>query len=114
MAVQVDQISGVGTLTKAGDFVDMVVGLHGRQRSRSSPLNPRRRDSITDRRGAVNSTQRQGAAQGVQVVGHAAPAAARRHRTTEPTPARAAGAETILNGQQQIVILAVPTQQSPR
>ena len=27
MAVQVDQVSGVGTLTQAGDLVDMVVGL---------------------------------------------------------------------------------------
>ena len=26
IAVQVDQVSGVGTLTKAGDFVDMIVG----------------------------------------------------------------------------------------
>ena len=29
MAVQVDQVSGVGTIINAGDFVDMVTGVTG-------------------------------------------------------------------------------------
>ena len=35
IAVQVDQVSGVGTIIKAGDFVDIINGFTGPTRCRS-------------------------------------------------------------------------------
>ena len=40
MAVQVDQISGVGTVIKTGDYVDMVIGLTAEQFAASSRRKP--------------------------------------------------------------------------
>ena len=81
MAVQVDQVSGVGTLTKAGDFVDMVVGFTA-DRFPIVTVNPD--DATITTVAGVNGTSVKALLQGVQVVGHAAPAAARRHRDPDP------------------------------
>jgi Flp pilus assembly protein CpaB len=103
MAVQVDQVSGVGTLTKAGDYVDMVVGLTGA----AFPVittNPDD-DTFTVVAG-LNSTSVKVLIQGVQVVGTLLP----------PPPTDENGqpieGDTALTGQQQIVILAATHQQS--
>jgi Flp pilus assembly protein CpaB len=66
MAVQVDQVSGIGTLTKAGDHVDMLVGLTG-DKFPVVTLNADD-DSITVVSG-INSTSVKALLQGLQVVG---------------------------------------------
>ena len=108
MAVQVDQVSGVGTLTKAGDYVDMVVGFTA-ERFPVVTVNPDD-DSITTVVG-LNGTSVKVLLQGLQVVGTLLPpppAENGSRRGGEPDT----GTETVLNGQQQIVILAATTQQA--
>jgi pilus assembly protein CpaB len=99
MAVQVDQVSGVGTVIKPGDFVDMVIGEPG---DKFAALGGRPGLSVKL------------LIQGVQVLGTLLPP-----QETSAAPAPAASGQpgtptqpnTSLNGQQQIVILAVTPQQ---
>ena len=109
MAVQVDQVSGVGTLTKAGDFVDMVVGFTA-DRFPIVTVNPD--DATITTVAGVNGTSVKALLQGVQVVGTLLPPPPADTGTTDPNASPGTGTETVLNGQQQIVILAVTTQQS--
>jgi pilus assembly protein CpaB len=103
MSVQVDQVTGVGTLIKTGDYVDMVVGFQA-DKFPVITVNPVD-DSFTVVSG-INSTSVKLLIQGLQVLGTLLP----------PAPAAAEGAEgeegTSLTGQQQIVILAADAQQS--
>lgn len=112
IAVQVDQLSGVGTLIKTGDYVDMVAGI--------SPLFP-----ILDSKTVTkvpdenyDHTSVKVLLQGMQVVTTLLPpppTAETGVATAAPgaTPAPATGGGgTALNGQQEIVILAVTTQQA--
>ena len=106
MALQVDQVSGVGTITKAGDHVDLLIALTG-DKFPVVTLNPED-DSITVVSG-LNSTSVKLLLQGMQVLGTLLP----------PPPAQtgdntgtAEDPETSLTGQQQIVILALDAQQS--
>ena len=108
IAVQVDQVSGVGTLIKTGDYVDVVANV-----SPAFPLNAFVANATT----ATELTQhqrpdeRQGPDPGRPGGRHAAAAAAgARDRRRRPR-ARGAGG-TALNGQQEIVIIAVTTQQA--
>ena len=105
-AVQVDQVSGVGTVIKTGDYVDMVVGVTG-DKFPVITVNPQD-DSFTVVAG-INSTSVKALLQGMQVMGTLLP----------PPPAEDPNAPddgtddgTALTGQQQIVILAVTTQQA--
>jgi Flp pilus assembly protein CpaB len=109
MAVQVDQVSGVGTLTKAGDFVDMVVGFTA-DKFPVVTVNPDD-ETITTVAG-INGTSVKALLQGVQVVGTLLPPPPADNGTQGASPSPGAGQDTVLNGQQQIVILAVTTQQS--
>lgn len=104
IAVQVDQVSGVGTVIKTGDYVDMVVGIGGGNFPVIT-LNPAD-DTFTVVSG-LNATSVKVLIQGLQVLGTLLP----------PPPAETEGqettdGETALTGQQQIVILAVDAQQS--
>ena len=109
MAVQVDQLTGVGTVIKSGDYVDMIIGLQGEQFPviTTNPVD----GSVTVVTG-LNATSVKSPLllQGIQVVGTLLP----------PLPAPAAGATpapapgaptTTLTGQQEIVVLAVSPQQ---
>jgi pilus assembly protein CpaB len=107
MAIQVDQLTGVGTVIKSGDYVDMIIGLQ----ADSFPvitLNPVDQ-SVTVVAGLnATSVKTPLLLQGLQVVGTLLP----------PAPAPAAGASaapgaptTTLTGQQEIVVLAVTPQQ---
>ncbi len=112
IAVQVDQLSGVGTLIKTGDYVDMVAGI--------SPLFP-----ILDSKTVTkvpdenyDHTSVKVLLQGMQVVTTLLPppptaetgvATAAPGATAAPATG---GGGTALNGQQEIVILAVTTQQA--
>jgi Flp pilus assembly protein CpaB len=102
ISVQMDQVTGVGTLINTGDYVDMVVGFQS-DKFPVITLNPVD-DSFTVVSG-INSTSVKAMIQGLQVMGTLLP----------PAPAAAEGAEgepgTTLTGQQQIVILAAEAQQ---
>lgn len=111
MAVQVDQVSGVGTVIKTGDYVDMVVGLTDFPVTTINPTD----HSITVVQG-LNSTSVKLLLQGLQVMGTLLPpvtAPAEGGTTASPAPSSAPGGpSTALNGQQEIVVLAVNAQQS--
>jgi Flp pilus assembly protein CpaB len=105
MAVRVNQVSGVGTLIKAGDYVDAVVGFR---------IKPTNQDPTTGelKEGNVTFTSVKALLQGMQVLGTLLPAPTK--STTEPQPSSSAstGGSTDLNDQDQIVILAVTLQQA--
>jgi pilus assembly protein CpaB len=109
MAVQVDQVTGVGTVIKTGDYVDMVLGFTGE----SFPvitINPTD-DSLTLVSG-VNGTTVKAVLQGLQVLGTLLPPA---DETTAENQEQGEDGEesgTTLTGQQQVVILAVDARQS--
>lgn len=109
IAVQVDQVTGVGTVIKTGDYVDMIVGLSG-DKFPVITVNPAD-DSVTVVSG-LNSTSVKVLLQGMQVLGTLLP-------TPETAPPADGGSTdnpsepgTTLNGQQEIVILAVTVQQA--
>ncbi len=104
--LQVDQVTGVGTLIKAGDYVDMVVGLTGTAFPVVT-LNPTDQ-SVTVVSG-VNSTSVKLLLQGAQVLGTLLPPPT---TTTTDNTQPAASPGTTLNGQQEIVIVAVDAQQA--
>lgn len=105
MSVQVDQVSGVGTIINTADYVDLLVGFTGDKFPvvTVSPTD----DSITVVSG-LNGTSVKLLLEGMQVLCRQLPPA--------PAPANGQAApatdgETPLNGQQEIVILSVtPTQ----
>jgi len=116
MAVQVDQVSGVGTVIKTGDYVDMVVAITADKFPviTVSPVD----NSITVVAG-LNSTSVKLLLQGLQVMGTLLPPVA--ETTTGAAPSAApsgapttggGGTSTALNGQQEIVVLAVSAQQT--
>jgi pilus assembly protein CpaB len=105
ITVQVDQVTGVGTVIKTGDFVDMVVGI----RADKFPVittNPAD-DTFTIVSG-INGTSVKLLLQGMQVLGTLLP----------PPPTQAEGQQpdgqpgTALTGQQEIVALSVDAQQA--
>ena len=107
MAIQVDQVSGVGTLIKTGDYVDVVA-----QISPEFPVNffLEEGTEIVSGEPVLDHTSVKVLLQGLQVVATLLPpppeAAA-----GAPTPAPDSGG-TALTGQQEIVILAVTQQQA--
>lgn len=103
ISVQVDQVSGVGTLINKGDYVDLLVGFQ----SGTFPVVTINPDdgSITPVAG-LNSTSVKLLLQGMQVVGTLLPPAP---QTEGQQPAQGG---TTLTGQQEIVILAVTPQQA--
>ena len=109
IAVQVDQVSGVGTLIKTGDFVDIIASV-----SPTFPWNYFVGDAVTpvtgDAAAKYDPTSIKVLVQGVQVVATLLPPPPTA-ATGAATPAPEAGG-TALNGQQEIVILAVSPQQT--
>lgn len=107
ITVQVDQVTGVGTVIQTGDYVDMVVGI----RADKFPVittNPAD-DTFTVVAG-INGTSVKLLLQGMQVLGTLLP---------PPTTTTAEGGQgtegqpgTALTGQQQIVALSVDAQQA--
>jgi pilus assembly protein CpaB len=106
-AVQVDQVSGVGTIIRAGDYVDMIIGLTG-DRFPVVEVNPDD-DTITVVAG-LNGTSVKLLIEGMQVLGTALPAPA---AAADPNaPAASGEPATTLTGNQELVILAVSAQQA--
>ena len=112
IAVRVDQTSGVGTIIKAGDYVDAIIGLTEEQFASitADPTVPKQ--VIVTNPGPYGTTTKL-ILQGMQVLGTllppAAPAAA---ANPEASAAPSAAPGTVLNDQQEIVILAVTAQQA--
>ena len=107
MSVQVDQVSGVGTVINTGDFVDVVVGFTG-DKFPVVTVNPDD-DSITVVQG-VNSTSVKLLIEGRQVLGRLLPPPTAPQGQAAPT---ASGQPTTsLNGQQEIVIMSVTAAQA--
>jgi Flp pilus assembly protein CpaB len=115
MSIQVDQVSGVGTVINAGDFVDMVVGFTG-DKFPVVTLNPQD-DSITVVSG-LNSTSVKLLLEGMQVLCRQLPpptttAAQQQQQQQGGTQGQPAGNPTTsLTGQQEIVIVGVTATQS--
>jgi pilus assembly protein CpaB len=113
IAVQVDQVTGVGTVIKTGDYVDLVAGVTG-DKFPVITVNPAD-DSVTVVSG-LNSTSVKILLQGMQVLGTLLPPAAETTTTDNGDGTDQGGNPsqpgTALNGQQQIVILAVDAQQA--
>jgi pilus assembly protein CpaB len=102
-ALQVDQVSGVGTLIRTGDYVDVVVGFQTWPLVTLDPAT----GSLTAGP-ATNPTSTKLVLQGMQVLGTLLPPVA------APAEGEAAPADggTALTGQQEIVILGVSAQQA--
>jgi pilus assembly protein CpaB len=105
IAVQVDQVSGVGTVIRQGDYVDLLVGFTG-DKFPVVTLSPSD-DQITVVSG-LNATSVKLLLQGMQVVGTLLPP----RETAEGAAPTAGEPGTTLTGQQEIVILAVTAQQA--
>jgi Flp pilus assembly protein CpaB len=119
MAVQVDQVSGVGTVIKTGDYVDMVVGLTGADKFPVITVSPVDNAITAVAANELNNTSVKLLLQGLQVMGTLLPPVA--PTTTGAAPSAApsgapttggGGSSTALNGQQEIVVLAVSAQQT--
>jgi pilus assembly protein CpaB len=121
IAVQVDQISGVGTIIKPGDFVDVISGFTGPDNvplvipapvASNAPANaPTTYVKVDDT--LYNHSTVKVLAQGLQVLGTLLPPPPTSDNAqATPAPTTGTGGTTVLNGQQQIVILSAPAQQA--
>jgi Flp pilus assembly protein CpaB len=105
MAVQVDQVSGVGTVIKTGDYVDAVVGFD------VAVLTPDQTGANFTVVPGIDGSTVKLILQGMQVMGTLLPPPpAAAQATDQNAPAASPG--TTLSGQQEIVILSVTAQQS--
>jgi pilus assembly protein CpaB len=107
MPVAVDQVSGVGTLIKPGDRVDVVIGITGADKFPVVTTDPQT-DQVSIVPG-INATSVKAIIQNLEVVGSLLP--------PPPTdengnPTTTEGAPPSLNGQTELVILAVSAQEA--
>lgn len=111
IAVRVDQTSGVGTVIKTGDYVDSLIALTEEQFASvtEDPANPNQ--VIVTNPGPKGATVKL-ILQGMQVLGTLLPPVAPPPANADGTPAATAAPGTVLNEQQEIVILAVTAQQA--
>jgi Flp pilus assembly protein CpaB len=112
IAVQVDQITGVGTAIKTGDFVDMIVGMTGAEFPivGTTPGTP----GVAVVPGLAGTNSTKVLLQGLQVVGTLLPPVAAAEAAPAPSASggtTTGGTQIPLNGQQEIVILAGTAQQ---
>ncbi len=110
IAVQVDQVTGVGTVIKTGDYVDMILAL---QADKFPVITTDEESNTFSVLAGLNSTSVKMILQGMQVLGTLLPpttAAAAPAPTASGAPPAQPG--TALTGQQEIVILAVTPQQA--
>ncbi len=110
ISVQVDQVTGVGTVIKTGDYVDLIMAL---QADKFPVITADEETNTFTVVAGLNSTSVKLVLQGMQVLGTLLPP---QDPAAQPAPA-ASGAPpaqpgTTLSGQQEIVILAVDAQQA--
>jgi Flp pilus assembly protein CpaB len=112
IAMRVDQISGVGTVIKTGDYVDAVIALSEEQFA-SVVADPANRNQVVVTNPGPKGTTVKLILQGMQVLGTLLPPVAPPPTTAGATPAPTAGGPAVaLNEQQEIVILSVTAQQA--
>ena len=107
IAVAVDQLTGVGTAIKTGDFVDVIIGL---TQEEFPVLTVDPTSGTLVQATGLNSTSVKVLIQGLQVTGTLLPPVT----TTEPTASASpgtGGAAIPLNGQTEIVVMAGTAQQ---
>lgn len=111
MAVMVDQVSGVGTLVKPGDRVDVVIGIAGADKFPVVTTDPvTKQPSVVP---GLNATSVKAIIQNLKVVGTLLPPPTTTTGNTGGTEGGTGTAATpALNGQTQIVLLAVTDQQA--
>jgi Flp pilus assembly protein CpaB len=115
MAVQVDQVSSVGSLIAVGDRVDAVVGWGGSNCAGSLPFPVTTIDKTTGMPSIVpnlggNSTKL--LVQNMQVVGALLPPVAATAANGQAAPATGSGGTALGSANSEMVILAVTAQQS--
>jgi pilus assembly protein CpaB len=108
ITVQVDQVTGVGTVIKTGDYVDMVVGIRADKFPviTTNPVD----DTFTVVSG-INGTSVKLLLQGMQVLGTLLPPPPEQAQSAEGQPPPDESG-TSLTGQQEIVALSVDAQQA--
>ncbi len=121
MTVQVDQVTGVGTLIQAGDYVDVVLSMENADNKfpvdvqqaptrEGNPLTTVLHFATIN--GILNATSVKVLVQNVQVLGTLLPPpTASNNQAAQASPGTQANAGTALNGQQEIVVLALTPQQ---
>lgn len=111
IAVRVDQTSGVGTVIKTGDYVDTLIALTEEQFASvvEDPANPEQ--VLVTNPGPKGATVKL-ILQGMQVLGTLLPPVPPPPAAAEGQPAATAAPGTVLNEQQEIVILSVTAQQA--
>jgi Flp pilus assembly protein CpaB len=111
IAVRVDQTSGVGTVIKTGDYVDSLIALTEEQFASvvEDPANP---DQVLVTNPGPKGATVKLILQGMQVLGTLLPPVAPPPAAAEGAPAPTAPPGTVLNEQQELVILAVTAQQA--
>jgi pilus assembly protein CpaB len=107
IAVQVDQVTGVGTVIKTGDYVDLIMAL---QADKFPVITADEESNTFTVVSGLNSTSVKMVLQGMQVLGTLLPPPPAAAQAEEGAPAAEPG--TVLSGQQEIVILAVTPQQA--
>lgn len=111
IAVRVDQISGVGTVIKSGDYVDAIIGLTEEQFA-AVPVIPGDKNKPVAFSAGPKGTTVKFILQGMQVLGALLPPVAPPPVNADGTPAPTPEPGTVLNEQQEIVILSVSPQQA--
>jgi Flp pilus assembly protein CpaB len=106
IAVQVNQEQGVGTVIRTGDYVDLLVGITG---DKFPVITLNSTDNTFTVVNGINATSAKLLLQGMQVIGTLLPppTAAATQQGASPAPGEPS---TNLNGQEEIVILAVAPQ----
>jgi Flp pilus assembly protein CpaB len=106
IAVQVNQEQGVGTVIRTGDYVDLLVGITG---DKFPVITLNTTDNTFTVVNGINATSAKLLLQGMQVIGTLLPppTAAATQQGASPAPGEPS---TNLNGQEEIVILAVAPQ----
>jgi Flp pilus assembly protein CpaB len=106
IAVQVNQEQGVGTVIRTGDYVDLLVGITG---DKFPVITLNATDNTFTVVNGINATSAKLLLQGMQVIGTLLPppTAAATQQGASPAPGEPS---TNLNGQEEIVILAVAPQ----
>ncbi len=110
IAVQVDQLTGVGAVIKTGDYVDMILGLAGDQFPVVA-ISPSTVDSTITIVGGINGTSVKVVLQGLQVMGTLLPPVAATPEASPGTGGTTAPG-TALSDIQEIVVLSVTAQQA--
>lgn len=111
IAVRVDQTSGVGTIIKTGDYVDAIMSLTEEQFASVTPDPVNAKGVLVVNPGPKGATVKL-VLQGMQVLGTLLPPVAPPPANADGTPAASAAPGTVLNEQQELVIIAVTAQQA--